>query len=164
MTEACKADPRGGRAQTCYYAVGTAPTKFCKTHVLVEYDSKTKAVACSGCPKEDIKKVGLLDIPSRSFPRQVSVTDAQYMYHKMKDGVQMSTDNNQPYFANSLEGKFTGKTRSGVQYNHACDVHLKNPYVPETTNNDTTVALPPTIETTISHTDDKKEPDETTAP
>ena len=164
MTEACKADPRGGRAQTCYYAVGTAPTKFCKTHVLVEYDSKTKAVACSGCPKEDIKKVGLLDIPSRSFPRQVSVTDAQYMYHKMKDGVQMSTDNNQPYFANSLEGKFTGKTGSGVQYNHACDVHLKNPYVPETTNNDTTVALPPTIETTISNTDDKKEPDETTGP
>ena len=158
MTEACKKDPRGSRAQTCYYAVGTAPTKFCKTHVLVDYDTKTKAVACSGCPKADIQQVALLDIPTRNFPKQVTVVDAQYMYHKMKEGVQMSTDNNQPYFANSLDGKFTGKTGTGVQYNHACDTHIKTPYVPETTTGPI-ATLPPTIDTTVvEQTTEKKDP------
>ena len=36
-------------------------------------------------------------------------------------------------FANALNGKFTGITGTGVQFNHACDTHIKTPYVPETT-------------------------------
>ncbi len=157
MTEACKKDPRGNRAQTGYYAVGAAPTKFCKTHVLVDYDTKTKAVACSGCPKEDIIQVGLLDIPTRNFPRQVTVVDAQYTYRKMIDGVQMSTDNNLPFYATILDGNYSGRTGSGVQYNHACGKHIKNPVVPEITTGPT-ATLPPAIDTTVRKEDERKEP------
>lgn len=155
MTEACRKDPRGNRGNTCYYAVGTAPTGFCDVHVVVDYDTKTKAVACSGCPKEDVKQIALLNIPSRKFPSQVNVKDAEYMYFKMPENVQMSTNLKQPYFANAISGHFTGLTGTGNQFNHACDVHLKNPHVPETT-------APPVATTPPSSPETTKEP-ETTA-
>ncbi len=147
MTEACRADPRGNRSSVCYYASGTAPTGFCDIHVLVEYDTKTKAIACSGCPKADVAKIGLLKI-GRNFKAQVDVKDAQYMYFQMPANVQMSTNNNQPYFANAVEGYFTGLTGNGAQFNHACDVHLKTPHVEETTTGPVASEPPKNNETT----------------
>lgn len=155
MTEACRADPRGNRGQVCYYAEGTTPTSFCDCHILVEYDSKTKAVACSGCPKDDIIKIGLLNITSRNFPKQIYVTDAQYMYRALPEGVAMSSDNNQPFFANGLRGYYTGLSSNGLQFNHACSEHIKNPHVEETTAQTTAV-------TTSPKDDETKKPSSTT--
>ena len=143
MTEACRADPRGDRGRVYYYATGTTPTAFCNVHTLVGYDSKTKAVACSGCPAEDVVKIGLLNIQSRKFPVQVNVTDAQYTCYKVDEDIYMTSNDNLPYYANYLHEYFTGITGSGTQFNHACSTHLKNPSSAETTAATQVTALLP---------------------
>lgn len=168
MTAACNADPRGYRGYSAYFAVGTGPSEFCDCHVLVKYDEKTGAIACDGCPKKDIKEVGLLYIPSRDFPRQVQVDDAQWQYRPMTEDVAWCTNENEPYYANTLGGKFTGRTGNGKQYNRTCIEHLKNPYVEETTTiAPPTVTLPPDkpeVPETSGGTSSGNNPSGTTAP
>ena len=66
-------------------------------------------------------RVGLLRVDSRSFPIQVNVLDAQYVYRPLGDampGVRSDT----PYFINTLpKGRYVGisPTADGVQYNAA---------------------------------------------
>ena len=150
MTEACRSDPRGYRGITAYYAAGTLPTQFCDVHVLVDYDTKTKAIANDGCNPKDIKKVGLLNITDRNFPRQVTVIDAEYTTRTLASGIEPSSNNRLPFYANGLGGKFAGISGNKVHYNHACYEHFKNPYVEETTTQEIVTTEPPkpTDETT----------------
>ena len=157
MTEACRKDPRGYRGMVAYYAPGTEPTSFCTTHVLVDYDQKEKAIACEGCPKDDIVKIGLIDTSSRNFPIQIEVLDAMYSYRKMKDKTELSSNPNEPYYAKELGKLFSGYTNNGKepQYNHACEKHLKEPYKPETTV--------VTVQTTVPESKPKETGDKTPA-
>ncbi len=136
MTEACRADPRGYRGMTAYYSLGTTPIEYCDVHVMVEYDKKTGAVACDGCPKENIVKVGLLNIPSRNFPRQIVVADAQWTCRTINDKKNFiaPTDQNVPYYQSELGKLYSGVTGSvnTKQYNHYCYEHVKNPHIEET--------------------------------
>ncbi len=156
MTQACLADPRGPRGMTGYYTAGSVPREACDVHVLVEYDTVKKAVANDGCPEKDVKKVGLLNIPSRNFPRQLRVTDAEFTMRKMGDKVEPCNNEKLPYYANELKGKFSGISGfNAVQYNRACYDHFKEPYV-ETTTEAPTESLPPTTDETT-----KPKPDTT---
>lgn len=125
ITEACKADLRGSRAVTGYFTNTTVPTDACETHVLVDWDTDTGAVACAWCP--NTRKVGLLNI-KRSFEKQVTITDAQYAYRtdwNVKKGVVDSAT--QPCFAPILaEGTFAGTSSTGGRAaNSFCYEHYR---------------------------------------
>ncbi|MBE6670780.1 MAG: transglycosylase [Ruminococcaceae bacterium] len=144
MTEACRSDPRGSRETVAYYASTNVPTKFCDCHVLVEYDKVTSAIACDGCPDENIVKIGLLKITDRNFPEQVKVRDAQYTYRYISSSARLPNNNNVPFYAYVLGDKYSGITGNGEQFNRACYKHYKEPPVSEEQVNPAVVQdLPP---------------------
>lgn len=124
MTDACRADPRGNRGETGYFALGTQPKEYCTTHVLVDYDTSTGAVASALCPSDSVKKVGLIEVTDRKFPVQVTVTDAQYVYRELPDGVEPGGWWGDPFFVNTLGGALCGTTKVEKQYNQFCWQHF----------------------------------------
>ena len=143
VTEACKADPRGQRGEQHYFTEKTVPRRACDVHVLVDYDKVTKAVACPNCPKEDVVKVGLLEIKTRNFPININVADAQYTTRPLPEGVEPGLWEGVPFYINVLKGRFPGTSGSGDQYNHYCFTHFKNP--PETQPETQAETVPETV-------------------
>ena len=147
--EHCALDPRGERAETLYFLPGTQPTAVCRRHVPVLYDTLTGGVATEACLHQaevsHLAYTALLDIPWRSFPTEVYVRDAEYVYRPLA-GAQPGKFWDVPYFAATLpQGVYVGLTdhENGRQYNAACYEHY---YTPSTTAPDTTApepALPP---------------------
>ncbi len=138
MTDACKADPRGSRAEIGYFAQGTEPVTYCDVHMMVDYDKAHGGVASPGCDPNDIIQVGLLNI-LRKFPFNITVTDAQYTAQilPMNYSYEGLTDT-MPYYQNLLpEGFYSGMTSKTKYYNHIC---LVDPFVKETEPPET---LPP---------------------
>lgn len=146
MTDACKADPRGSRAEIGYFAPGTEPTEYCDTHIMVNYDKAHGGVASPGCDPKNIVQVGLLNV-LRKFPFNITVTDAQYTAQILPPNYSYEglTDT-MPYYQNLLpEGFFSGQTSKTKFYNHICTFH---PFEKETEPPETTVpeTLPPVEE------------------
>ena len=143
MTDACKADPRGSRAEIGYFAAGTEPTEYCDTHIMVNYDKVHGGVASPGCDSKDIIQVGLLNV-LRKFPFNITVTDAQYTAQILPPNYSYEglTDT-MPYYQNLLpEGFYSGQTSKTKFYNHICTYH---PFEKETETPETTVpeTIPP---------------------
>ena len=140
MSSACYADPRGNRAETGYFTPATVPTEFCDRHVMVEYDTVTGGVAHDGCPTENIKSVGLLKV-ERTFPMNVKVTDAQYTYREVHDGVTMPTVGDVPFYVGLYgEGEYPGYsgTNGARFYNSYCyEHHIDEPEPEDTGYEDT---------------------------
>ena len=125
-TDACRLDPRGSRTETGYFTNATAPTEYCTTHVMVEMCT-SGGVANEACP--NTKKVGLINVTDRSFPVEIFVADAQYVYRDIGDIAPGGTEN-QPYFSTALpEGTYVGISKAEKQYNRACTVHSTVPEV-----------------------------------
>ncbi len=124
-TDACRADPRGGRVESGYFTSKNAPKGKCDVHVMVNYDRKTKAIAHAGCPAENVTKIGLLNI-QRFNPRRIKVTDAQYTYWDIEAlGLKPGGSENEPFYINAVPSKlYTAVTGSGKQFNHICSEHL----------------------------------------
>lgn len=144
-TDACRADPRGSRVETGYFTYATVPTQSCNVHVLVNYDTKSGGIASADCPAANVKQVGLLNITSRSFPVQITVADAQYVYRELPAGIEPELDPTKPFFATMLRsGVYVGISNAEKQYNRYCAAHYISPAdrVPETTVT-TVLALPP---------------------
>lgn len=53
---------------------------------MVDYDTSTGAVACSGCPEGSVAQIGLIRVTDRDFPVEVAVADAQYVYKALDTG------------------------------------------------------------------------------
>ncbi len=122
LTDACKADPRGSRAETGYFTKSTVPTQYCDCHVLVDYDVTHGGIATSKC--SGTQKVGLLNITDRSFKFPIYVTDAQYVYRDVSAYTVLCTDPNNAFFANELpEGTYAGTSNVAQQYNRICQSH-----------------------------------------
>ena len=155
LSDACLADPRGSRAETGYFTRTTVPTTKCQTHVLVEYDTATGGVTgavfgaddCTTCDPKYVKKVGLIKVEDRSFPIEVTVTDAQYVYRPVSRAIIPSSWYGVPYFQNTLKaGTYCGASAvgGGRVFNSFCYEHFnfdkyKNPSAyTETTEPDTT--------------------------
>ncbi len=125
MSEACKHDPRGSRAEKGYFLKGTEPKYLCTTHVSVAYDTRFGGVACEDCASENIEYVGLINV-SRSFPIQIYVTDAQYVWRDIGRNIPPSTVEGLPFFANILaEGEYSGISRDDTQFNRYCRADFK---------------------------------------
>ena len=124
LTDACKNDPRGSRAEKGYFKRGTEPNSFCPCHVSVAYDTVLGGVASEDCPSENIKMVGLIKV-IRIFPMQIYVTDAEYVWRDIGKDILPATSPNLTFFANLLgEKEYSGISRTETQYNRYCRAHF----------------------------------------
>lgn len=96
VSSACACDPRGSRAETGYFTRDTVPTEYCDVHRLVLYDTVGGGVAGPGCPRENCRYVGLLDI-RRSLPYGTVVADSQYIWKSIAFG-SPCLDQSKPFF------------------------------------------------------------------
>ena len=132
-TDACRNDLRkitepkkGNRIEKGWFKAGTEPTEYCDCHVMVEYDKVKKAVAVNGCPSENTIKVGMLN-HLRVLPFNIQIADAQYTWQQVPDDYSYEgLTSSQPFYIKLLPaGFYTGYTKNGGYYNHACLTHVK---------------------------------------
>ena len=122
MTEACRKDPRGSRAETGYFLKGSEPNKYCDRHVVVNYDSEYGGVADDSC--ENVAQIALVYV-ERSFPMQIYVTDAQYVWRDIGNDVAPSVAEDKAFFSNMLrEDEYCGISKAEKQYNRYCRRHF----------------------------------------
>ena len=140
-TDACRNDLRkitepkkGNRIEKGWFKAGTEPTEYCDCHVMVEYDKVKKAVAMNGCPSENTIKVGMLN-HLRVLPFNIQIADAQYTWQQVPDDYSYEgLTSSQPFYIKLLPaGFYTGYTKNGGYYNHACLTHIKTEPVPPVT-------------------------------
>ena len=118
FSQECIYDPRGDRCRAGYFIKGTEPKMLCNRHVLCDYDVFLRGVAVNPTFVGFLKKVSLLDIPNRSFPCEVLVTDAEYVYRSVDDDVPYGEYYDVPYFINAVpDGVYVGKSKNKRQFN-----------------------------------------------
>ena len=122
MSDACVCDPRGDRSEIGYFLKGTEPLDACDCHILCDYDTVHGGVSHGSCPEHCLEKVGLIQV-NRSFPIQILVTDAQFVYCGDPKELPINEDPAQPYFASS-PNSFCGVSHGNKQFNRSCSVHL----------------------------------------
>ncbi len=123
-TEACRADIRGDRIETGYFLRGTEPHEYCGTHVLIEYDTVTSGIASAYCPKQNVKLVGLINV-SRVFPKQIYITDAQYVWRDIGKNILPETSPTLPFYSNLLpRDSYSGISEVDIQKNCYCREHF----------------------------------------
>ncbi len=123
MTGACLADPRGDRSDSGWFIEGTQPTEFCDCHVLVDYDKEYGGIASPLCSARNITKVGLIKV-ERSFPMQITVTDAEYVWRELPDNISPCFSDDSAFFSNLLdEDEYCGISNAEIQYNRYCYSH-----------------------------------------
>ncbi len=123
-TDACELDPRGWRKDVGYFTRETVPTEYCDTHVIVKRDTTTNLIASDNCNTDDCIDVALIRVEDRSFPIEIYVEDAQYVYREMPDSVKPSGWWGVPFFVNMLaEGEYCGSSYITTPYNAFCYHH-----------------------------------------
>ena len=109
-----------------YFAIGTQPTATCDKHILVDWDTSTKAVSFHGCSCPSTKKVALR-LNYRAFDKYVSVSDSQYLYYPIPADYVFPQKTSLPFYANlpEYEGvKYFGLSSSIKKpYNRVCIEH-----------------------------------------
>jgi hypothetical protein len=73
-------------------------------------------------------------VENRAFPKQLYVTDAQYVYREIGKEDALPDTDKEPFFANALpQGQFVGisKTENGRQFNAICLSHNGSDFSPE---------------------------------
>ena len=125
MTEACRRDARGSRAEYGYFTEQNKPTQFCDCHIPVAYDRLLGGVCIDGmCGEENISYIGMISV-ERSFPIQIYVTDAQYVWRDVGTQILPETSPLLPFFNNVLEnGVYCGITNTEYQFNRLCRQHF----------------------------------------
>ena len=123
-TDRCMYDVRSVRLEYGYFTSDNKPNKICDKHILCLYDTVTGAIAVKGCPKENLTVIALLDIPDRSFPISINITDAQFVWRKVGEGAKLGDSYDIPYYIYTLEeGEFAGISKGKKQYNSSCYLH-----------------------------------------
>lgn len=124
FTDICAYDPRGQRIESGYFIKGYAPSDKCDRHVLCQYDSVTEGIASEHCPVEFVKEIALLRINDRHFPKEIVISDADYVYYELETDVDFPQDYSLPYYYNTLEeGVFVGRGKKRKQFNSYCYLH-----------------------------------------
>ena len=124
FSEVCVYDPRGTRREYGYFTPDNQPDTMCSRHILCLYDSETKAIACEKCPRENLIGVSLISVPDRAFPKQIYITDAEYVYRDVDAYVERPIDYALPYFEYAInDGVFVGISKKKKQFNSNCYIH-----------------------------------------
>ncbi len=122
----CEAfDPRGSRVQKGWFKKGSEPTQKCETHILVNFDGDTSAVANPFCPEHNIKQFALIRTEGREYIKDIIIGDAQYSYMQVPEGYISSDDATLPYYSELLPDEtFAGRTKDVTYpFNRGCAVH-----------------------------------------
>ena len=123
-SDACMFDPRGNRRDYGYFTADNAPNGECDRHILFKFDSETKGIACDGCPEENTINVALIKVKDRAFPKEMIVTDAEFVYRDIDRYTPRPDDPQLPYFYYTIpDGSFVGKSKSKKQFNSNCTLH-----------------------------------------
>lgn len=123
-SDVCIYDPRGTRKGYGYFTEENRPRGECDRHILCLYDSITKAIATDGCPEDNLVPVSLISVPERAFPKEITVTDAEFVYRNIGRFDQRPTDYALPYFAYTIpDGVFVGRSKGRKQFNSNCYLH-----------------------------------------
>ena len=124
FSDNCIFDPRGSREEYGYFTLDNMPTGLCDRHVLCAYDSVTKGVSRGNCPDSDVVIVSLIKVSDRKFPKEVYVTDSEYVYRDIEGKYEWCSDEDKPYFYYSLpEGDYVGISKRKRQFNSGCPYH-----------------------------------------
>ena len=124
--DSCGLDPRGSRVDYAYFRLDYTPDEICKTHIVCYYDSVSKGVANERCPRENIVRVSLIKVPDRRFPKEIFVTDAEFVYRDAKGYSMDIADPDMPYFYTEIpDGEYAGKSKREKQFNSGCSCHKK---------------------------------------
>ena len=91
----------------------------CDTHIIVNYDAENKGVAIAFDEDKEYAKVSLIKITTRSFPKEVYITDAEYVYRDVNlKYILMMHESDLPYFYSTLkDGEFVGISNKKSQFN-----------------------------------------------
>ena len=120
--ERCIYDVRGDRLEYGYFTRDNCPTLPCSRHITVDFCTEGKGIAHRGCDREDIARISLIKV-ERSFPEEVYITDAEFVY---RDGLAepIGSDESKPYFYPSLPvGEYSGVSGDKKQFNRFCQKH-----------------------------------------
>ena len=120
-TEICSYDPRGSRLEVGYFMKKSIPYGVCTRHVLCDYDMVGEGIARDDCPDENIKAVSLLRITDRRFPKEIIISDADYVYRDIDGSQPLCEDSEYPYYYNYIEnGVYVGRGKQKKQFNSLC--------------------------------------------
>lgn len=123
-SDVCRFDPRGNRREYGYFTPDNQPGQTCKRHILCLYDPDSKGVATPECPREGLIEVALIYVGDRHFPKQIYVTDAEFVYRDIGSYIGRPIDQSLPYFAYALpEGEYAGVSKREKQFNSSCVRH-----------------------------------------
>ncbi len=124
VSDSCLLDPRGSRIAYGYFKRGTAPKKNCERHVICKYDALSEGVATENCEETNLVDIALIEILDRSFPVEITVTDAEYVYRPLSNDTTPGDSYDVPFFINMLcEGEYVGRGRRRKQFNSSCYIH-----------------------------------------
>lgn len=123
-TDICALDPRGERIESGYFIRGFAPSKRCERHIACRYDIVAEGVASENCPENFVREIALLSIKDRCFPKEIVISDAEYVYFDVKEDIDMPQDYSLPYYYYALdEDLFVGRGKKKKQFNSHCYLH-----------------------------------------
>lgn len=124
LIDECGYDPRGTRAEYGFFTRDNKPEIFCDRHVFCYYDSLTNGIAHEGCDSENIIKISLLKNYERSFPIEIIVSDAEFCWRDVPDGVPLGNSYEIPFFFYTLNpDEYVGRSKNKKQYNSSCYIH-----------------------------------------
>ncbi len=92
-TEACQADPRGGRTGTFEAAAGTGPTEPCTLHKVVSYCTEGHCLAGETCPEAVVEQRAYLDYVREDYGPSITAEDDQYLISNLEKAKEPSEEN-----------------------------------------------------------------------
>lgn len=124
FTERCSKDPRGLRLESGYFIRGFAPRGECERHILCKYDILSEGIAGENCPEDCIEEIALLLINDRHFPKEIIISDADYVYFDIDGSQPIPESYDMPYYHFYIaDGDYVGLGKRKKQFNSHCYVH-----------------------------------------
>lgn len=92
-TDACRADPRGGRIASFEAAAGTGPTEECAIHKVVSYCTEGHCLAGETCPPEVVEERAYLDYVREDYGPSITAEDDAYLISNLEKAREPSEEN-----------------------------------------------------------------------
>ena len=90
----------------------------------MRYDNEEGGIATYDCNTDAVEYVGLIQV-ERSFPMQIYVSDAQYVWRELLRGIMPETSPELPFFNTmAKENEYFGISYGSHQYNRFCRKHF----------------------------------------
>ena len=92
-TDACRADPRGGRIGSFEAAAGTGPTEECTMHKVVSYCTEGHCLATESCPLEVVEERAYLDYVREDYGPSIKAEDDACLISNLEKLTEVSETN-----------------------------------------------------------------------